>query len=258
MKQLTLATLALMILLTDSGSAASKKTLMKVKALDTIAVISITSDIAIKYPWEKEDPSQGSGNLEGLKAAAAMKKGESVKEAYDVTGHTMETVVEAAPPTIMRNIDSLGIWNVIPMDEVLSNETYQSDLSAPVAIAKPKLSPESWKTIVAGDKGKIKAIAGALGVDAVMIVDIKPRFAWSVGVGFATGTAKGQATVTATLVAPNGARIWSANRQRTSDGSAIVFQGTYLKPAVDKLLGQAIDEASMALFTNLKTALDKL
>jgi len=150
---------------------------MEVKELNTVAVISISINGEIESPSTGKEPSKMKSGLAGLKAAKAMMKGGSVKDVLEASVHTMENVVAAAPPTILDNINTSATVNLMPLDQILSNDAYKM-VEPPKGFLgmQSRFSAENWKTIATTDADKIKSVAKELGVDGIMVVDLKSRW----------------------------------------------------------------------------------
>ena len=223
MKRLILSALVLSIL--GIGCAGLKKCYMKVKALDTVAVISISMNNEIESSKIENEPSKLKMGISGLKATGALVKGKSVKEALAASVHTMENVVAATPPTVLDNLNTSAVVNLMPTDQVLSNETYQN-MAPPKSFLgiQTSISAENWKTFAINEAEKIRSVAQELGVDGVMVIDLKCKWRMWTGVEV-SGTAKATADITATLFDANGDRIWSSSTSAVSDKTTGVIGG---------------------------------
>lgn len=256
MKRLILSALVLSVL--GIGCAGTRKDLVMVKALNTVAVISITMNNEIEASAIEEKPGKLKSGLAGFKAVSALAKGKSIKEALAASVHTMENVVAATPTTILNNINTSAVVNLIPTDQVLSNDGYQKiEIPKGFLGSQPIISAENWKTIASTDKGMIQSAAQELGVDGVMVIDLKCK--WRVWTGMdVSGTAKAEVEMTATLFAPNGDKIWTSYKSAVSDNKTGIIGGVYDWPEMDEMLLNAIDKASESLFARLKKGLDTL
>ena len=179
----------------------------------------------IESSENEKEPSKLKMGISGLKAAGALVKGKSVKEALAASVHTMENVVAATPPTVLNNLNTSAVVNLMPTDQDLSNEAYQN-MGPPKTFLgiQTNISAENWKTITWNDKDKIKTVVQELGVDGVLVIDVRCSWGLHTGLG-KTGVAEGRVVLMAVMFTADGKKIWPSSKSRSSDKTTGIIAG---------------------------------
>ena len=87
----------------------------------------------------------------------------------------LDTMNQAATTTtVLDNLNTSAVVNLMPTDQVLSNETYQN-MAPPKSFLgiQTSISAENWKTFAINEAEKIRSVAQELGVEVVSLIFCK-------------------------------------------------------------------------------------